>query len=93
MHNQEMLRAEIILYGHAPAGSGGSGGIVELGGGVLCLAPERLDASVRETRRVPIYSRIAKAAELPVRASVCACVRDIASHKCKEERGGGGGRW
>jgi hypothetical protein len=69
MHNQEMLRAEIILYGQAPRGSGvaaGSADIVELGGGVLCLAPEKSDSSsLRETRRVPIYTRIAKAEELP----------------------------
>jgi hypothetical protein len=67
--NQEMLRAEIILFGEGAPGSGamgGSGDVMELGGGVLCLAPERADPSLlRETRRVPIYTRISKAEELP----------------------------
>ena len=67
--NQEMLRAEVILFGEGAPGSGamgGSGDVMELGGGVLCLAPERADPSLlRETRRVPIYTRISKAEELP----------------------------
>lgn len=66
MHHQEMLRAEIILFGQAPSSSEAEGNIVELGSGVLCLVPERLDtATLRETRRVPIYTYITQAEELP----------------------------
>jgi hypothetical protein len=69
LHNQEMLRAEIILYGQAPAETsvgGGDSDIVELGGGVLCMVPEKSDSTaLRETRRVPIYTSITRAEELP----------------------------
>jgi len=67
--NVEMLRAEVLLYGQDAPGTGaqgGSGDLKELGGGVLCLAPERADPTLlRETRRVPIYTRISTAQELP----------------------------
>ena len=59
-----MLRAEIILYGEVPASSedgGRAARVVELGAGVLCLAPERAEGAERETRRVPIYTHISKA--------------------------------
>ena len=66
--HQEMLRAEIILYGEVPASSedgGRAARVVELGAGVLCLAPERAEGAERETRRVPIYTHISKAEQLP----------------------------